>query len=92
MSDNKLKVVIPPEVLAQMERDIPADELQTLLTEFQRLVESGEIFEQSEPIDMTQLEHDDPELYAELKAAMQAQGFDSMDEWVEDTRLPPTLN
>jgi hypothetical protein len=91
--DTKIKVVIPPEVLAQMERDIPPEDLQELLEDLQRMVDSGEIFEQSEPVDMLGLEKDDPELFAQLNAAMKEQGFDNIDDWFDGAGSnPPTLN
>lgn len=82
-STQPLKVVIPPEVLEQMQRDIPADELQGVLDEIKRLVETGELFEHSEPVDLEALKTEDPEMYMELMQAMKAQGMDDMDDWVE---------
>lgn len=94
MSTDKIRVVIPPEVLEQMERDIPPDELQSLLDEFQRMADSGELFENSQELDMEALQRDDPELYQQLTAAMQEQGFDNIDDWTESIHdsNKPTLN
>lgn len=82
-STKPIKVVIPPEVLEQMQRDIPEDELQGVLDEIKRLVESGELFENSEPVDLEALKTEDPEMYLELMEAMKAQGFDDMDDMVD---------
>lgn len=92
MSDTPFKVVVPPEVLAQMEQTIPADELQTLLNEVQRLAESGELFEQSEPVDLDELQRTDPEEYAALMQALQQQGYDSVEDAFDGSSKPPTLN
>lgn len=90
--ENKIKVVISPEALTDMEQHFSPEELQQLLAEFQQLVDSGEIFEQSTPVDMDTLEQDDPELYAQLQARMKASGFEDFDEWLDSQALPPTLN
>lgn len=72
MSGQKqMKVIISPEALMQMEQDIPHEELQSLLDEFSRLVQTGEIFENSEPVDLDDLMRTDPEVYASLMASLE---------------------
>lgn len=90
--DNKLKVVISPGALADLENEMTPEELEQFLAEFQALVESGELFEQSVPINMETLEQDDPEMFAQLQARMTAEGYTDFDEWMDAQYQPPTLN
>lgn len=90
--EKKLKVVVPPEVLAQMEEMMGPEELQEMLAELQRLVDSGQLFEQSTPIDLETLEQDDPEMYAQMVEQMTADGYTDFDSWIESKSVPPTLN
>jgi hypothetical protein len=90
--ENKIKVVIAPSALADLEETMSPEELQQFLAEFQALVESGDIFSQSEPINMDTLEQDDPELFAQMRDRMTADGFTDFDEWMDAQYQPPTLN
>lgn len=93
MSDNKIKVVIPPEVLEQMQRDIPADELQELLEQISQMAEDGSIFEEAEPLDLEQLKLTDPEEYAALMQAVNSLGHETIDEMLEEAPVERrTLN
>ena len=59
----KLKVVVPPEVLQELEQTMTAQEIQQLLDEFKKSVEDGSLFEKSQPVDLDKLAEEDPELY-----------------------------
>lgn len=90
---NKIKIIIPPQVLAQMEQDMSPEEVQRLMTQLEAAVESGTIFEDSVPMDLAEMALEDPEDHAEIIAAMTRDGFDNFDEWVEWTiNQRPTLN
>jgi hypothetical protein len=93
MSDIKLKVVIPPEVLEQMQRDIPEEDLQALLADLSKMADEGTLFDQCVAVDMETLQIDDPEQYAAVMNAIATLGHDDLDELLEmpvhDTR---TLN
>lgn len=86
MTDNKMKVIIPPETLAQMEADFDAEELQGVLNMIQQLAENGELIAQSQLVDMDELKESDPELYKQLTDRLQQ--IDDDDSF-DDTR---TLN
>lgn len=90
---NKIKIIIPPQVLAQMEQDMSPEEVQRLMTQLEAAVESGTIFEDSVPMDLAEMALEDPEDHAEIIAAMKRDGFDDFDEWVEwSIKQQPTLN
>ena len=42
------------------------DELNSLMAEIKNMVESGKIFEESKPVNMDELQEEDPELYEVL--------------------------
>lgn len=63
--NKKLKVTFVPGAFDNFEGT--QDELDSLVAEIQKMVESGELLERSEPIDLDYLEHEDPELYHILK-------------------------
>lgn len=48
--------------------NVPEDEQQELFDELEKMVEDGSIFENSTPVDMSELETEDPELFALLNA------------------------
>lgn len=82
-TENKLKVVIPPEVLEQLEQQTSPEELQEFISALQQMADSGELFEAAEPVDFSSLAEDDPELYAALTAQMKDEGFDDLEAWVD---------
>jgi hypothetical protein len=53
MSENKLKVVFAPGCFDEF--DGTQEELDELVTEINRMVESGEIFEKSEPLNLDEI-------------------------------------
>lgn len=89
----KLKIVIPPQVLEQMQQEMSAEEIQELLTKLQADIEAGTLFDQSEEIDLDRMKQEDPEEYAALMEAMAQDGFDNFDDWTEYLiNQRPTLN
>jgi hypothetical protein len=91
----KIKIVIPPQVLEQMQQEMSEEDLKELLATIEAAVENGSIFEDSEPINLAEMERDDPEAFAKLKTTMGDDGFDvnDFDDWVEYvTNQRPTLN
>jgi hypothetical protein len=46
------------------------EELDSLIEDIKNLVESGRIFEESEPVDFDEMMEDDPELYQQLMKQM----------------------
>lgn len=76
MSDDKqkLKIVVAPNVLEQLEQEMSPEELQQLLNDLQKMAEDGTFMEQAQLIDLDELKVSDPELYEQLMA------FDEVDE------------
>ena len=69
--EQKIKVIIAPEVLEQMEQEFEPEELQRLLDEIQAAVDNGTIFEDSQPVDLEKLQREDPAEYALLMAQLE---------------------
>lgn len=91
----KLKVVVPPDVLEQLERDFEPQELQDLLNQIQQMADSGALLTESTPLDPHELEDDDPEMYATLLKKAQDAGYDDIDDWLSsviDDNQPRLLN
>lgn len=90
----KLKIVIPPQVLEQMQQEMSPEEIEELFAVVQQQVEAGTLFEQSEPVDLERMKQEDPEEYAALMEAMAQDGFTDFDEWAEYliNHQRPTLN
>lgn len=89
----KIKIVIPPQVLEQMQQDMTPEELASLFSQLEAAIEDGSLFDDSVPVDLAVMEQEDPEEFAKLKAAMAEDGFDDFDDWVEFvSKQRPTLN
>lgn len=67
-NENKLKVVFVPGCFDSFEGS--QEELDGLMAEINRLVDTGELFEKSQPIDMENLDEDDLEA---LEALMESE-------------------
>lgn len=46
------------------------DEIDEIMAEMESMIESGELFDNAEPLDMDQLAIDDPELHEKLTASL----------------------
>lgn len=66
---NPKKVVFAPGVLEQMEKDFTPEEMQQALDEIAKLAANPE---QGKPVDLTELMHDDPNLYFQLMSQLEA--------------------
>ena len=72
MSENKkIRFAFAPGVLEQLEADNTPEELQELLDELAAKVSDGSIFEDSNPVNLEELEQTDPELFTHLMSQMQ---------------------
>ena len=68
---NDLKITFAPGAFDDFEGT--QEELDELVAEIHRLIQSGELFENAEPIDLDELENEDPELAEKL-----AKSFDEI--------------
>jgi hypothetical protein len=50
--------------------DLSQEEIDEIMAEMESMIESGELFENAEPLDMDQLAIDDPELHEKLSASL----------------------
>lgn len=74
MTENKTpEVVFAPGCFDEFEGT--QEELNELIAEIHRLVDSGEIFEKSVPLDMDNLEEEDPELSEKLLASFDGENI-----------------
>jgi hypothetical protein len=62
--DTEFKLVFAPGCFDDFEGT--QEELEEMIEQIKKAFESGELFEQSIEIDLEELEHDDPELFAKL--------------------------
>lgn len=60
--DKPLKLVIMDGAFDGLDQD----EIDDIMVEMQQMIDSGELLEQSTPVDMDELAEEDPELYALL--------------------------
>jgi hypothetical protein len=90
MTKSRIKIVFPPETIAQIERDYPADQVQKVIDELtaaaqQSLDEdTGTVFDE--------LHEEDPELLIALQAQMKRLGYSTLDEWFNAETEKPVLN
>lgn len=67
MTDKPLKIKFAPGVLEQLEEQLSPEDLQEFMDELKQLADSGELETRSTPVDMLQLQREDPELHQELQ-------------------------
>lgn len=71
MSDEKeMKIEIAPGALDDFEGS--QEELEEFLAELEAMVADGTLIEHSQPVDLDELEEEDPELYAALMAQLES--------------------
>jgi hypothetical protein len=85
MDPKEIKIKFAPGAFEHFEGT--QEELDGLLAEIQQLIESGEIFEKSTPLDIDQLAEEDPEFAAMIIEALEADEAIDSEEPVKNKKL-----
>ena len=92
MADGKeeepLRVEFAPGVLEMLEATMTPGELQEFMNGLKEAIDSGQIFEESTPVNFEELERDEPEVYEALIAAMNELGLDDVHDVTSPINLP----
>jgi hypothetical protein len=62
----KMKIEFAPGVLEQMEQEMGPEELQEFMNMLKEKIEDGTFLTDATPVDMEELEVEDPEAYAQI--------------------------
>jgi hypothetical protein len=67
-----MKVVFAPHAVASLIEEVGEEEAQKIMAEIEASVADGTFFEGGEPLDLAELEQEDPEAYEELCKQIEA--------------------
>jgi tetrahydromethanopterin S-methyltransferase subunit A len=67
-----MKVVFAPQALANLVEEVGEEEAQRIIKEIEESVADGSFFADSEPLNLEELEQEDPEAYEEICKQIEA--------------------
>jgi hypothetical protein len=66
----EMRIEFAPGVLEQLEAEMTPQELQNFMDDIKEKITSGAFFSEAEEVDMAALEEDEPDVYAQITAAI----------------------